>query len=382
LKLYEQNNQGTNIVFEYKNSLKRKIDIPIHLKPTTKCNYYIEVLFKRSFFFPAKIVSLEENMFTKRISLITDSLFYGFSLVVFIINFLFFLNTKNKFFLYYCFLLLGIILGIMDTQGLFSLFTNDPDYKFYVIFILRLLLVISHILFTMNALELYKYYPKHKIIGKIIVVGFILSHILFFITSNLLWHTIALVIFFFSIIFYWLYGVLLFRKLVYARFYVVAYFSLLFFEISYMLSVNFGVVENAFTDQYLKIGGFIEMMVFLYAISYRHKEVEKKKGVLEKSYTNSLKNIRSLEAEVLFQKNIIEQRQIENLQLFILKHHLTLREGEVLLYIVEGLSNKQISDKLYLSESSIKQYCSKIYIKANVEKRMHLVASVNKYLNS
>ena len=48
---------------------------------------------------------------------------------------------------------------------------------------------------------------------------------------------------------------------------------------------------------------------------------------------------------------------------------LSKREYEVLKAIADGLSNKQIADKLFVSESTIKTHVSNIYIKLDVKRR-------------
>jgi DNA-binding NarL/FixJ family response regulator len=51
------------------------------------------------------------------------------------------------------------------------------------------------------------------------------------------------------------------------------------------------------------------------------------------------------------------------------KYGLTEREEQILGAIANGLSNKQISEKLYLSEGTVKNYISSIYHKLDVKDR-------------
>lgn len=52
---------------------------------------------------------------------------------------------------------------------------------------------------------------------------------------------------------------------------------------------------------------------------------------------------------------------------------ITNREHEVLKYISEGLSNKEIGDKLFVSESTIKTHVSSILVKLNAKRRTQAV---------
>ncbi len=49
------------------------------------------------------------------------------------------------------------------------------------------------------------------------------------------------------------------------------------------------------------------------------------------------------------------------------------REMEVLLGIEEGLSNKQIAEKLFLSENTIKTHTSNLFSKLNVQRRTQAI---------
>lgn len=52
---------------------------------------------------------------------------------------------------------------------------------------------------------------------------------------------------------------------------------------------------------------------------------------------------------------------------------ITEREYEVLQGISEGLSNKEIADKLYLSESTIKTHVSNLLLKLNAKRRTQAI---------
>jgi len=127
-----------------------------------------------------------------------------------------------------------------------------------------------------------------------------------------------------------------------------------------------------------KVGCVIEMLVFLYAISYRHKIVEKKKDIIENSYAESLKSIKDLEGKVLGHERNNELKREEYLIDFKNEYSLSVRETEVLNLLVLGDTNKQIAGKLFLSESSIKQYCVKLFDKTNVKNRVQLVVLFNR----
>ncbi|MGI9549641.1 MAG: response regulator transcription factor [Aurantibacter sp.] len=68
----------------------------------------------------------------------------------------------------------------------------------------------------------------------------------------------------------------------------------------------------------------------------------------------------------LLPKKYIDKKKIE-------EAGLSKREYEVLREIVRGLSNKEIGDKMYLSESTIKTHVSNLYIKLDAKRRTQAI---------
>jgi DNA-binding NarL/FixJ family response regulator len=62
----------------------------------------------------------------------------------------------------------------------------------------------------------------------------------------------------------------------------------------------------------------------------------------------------------------IDESKIKELEL-------TTREYEVLQYVSKGLSNKEIGEKLFLSESTIKIHVSNLLIKLNAKRRTQAI---------
>ncbi len=56
---------------------------------------------------------------------------------------------------------------------------------------------------------------------------------------------------------------------------------------------------------------------------------------------------------------------------------LTEREREIASLLVEGLNNRQIADKLFISEGTVKNYISNIYDKTGIHDRVKLVVALS-----
>ena len=67
----------------------------------------------------------------------------------------------------------------------------------------------------------------------------------------------------------------------------------------------------------------------------------------------------------------------ECLRIFIQKHEISAREAEVLKLIIEGLSNSEISAKLFISENTVKFHVRNILKKTGCANRIELLAALN-----
>ena len=66
-----------------------------------------------------------------------------------------------------------------------------------------------------------------------------------------------------------------------------------------------------------------------------------------------------------------------NLQHILNTYHLSEREGEVLVLVLNGKSNKDISCTLYIEEGTVKNHLTSIYRKINVGNRNELMAKLS-----
>lgn len=64
--------------------------------------------------------------------------------------------------------------------------------------------------------------------------------------------------------------------------------------------------------------------------------------------------------------------------LFSKKLSLTTREKEILKLIVEGLTDKEISEKIFLGYSTVKYYPSNLFLKLDVKNTAELVSKALK----
>ena len=77
-------------------------------------------------------------------------------------------------------------------------------------------------------------------------------------------------------------------------------------------------------------------------------------------------NKKSLQKSSLQKHEAIDHAKIEQLGL-------SRREYEILIEIANGLSNKEIGEKLFLSESTVKTHVSNLFVKLDVKRRTQAI---------
>lgn len=77
--------------------------------------------------------------------------------------------------------------------------------------------------------------------------------------------------------------------------------------------------------------------------------------------------------KIVKEKVIINQSPFQVDRDQLVKYNISKREFEILQLISKGLSNQQIAEKLYLSQSTIKKHVSNLYFKLDVQRRTEAV---------
>jgi len=90
-------------------------------------------------------------------------------------------------------------------------------------------------------------------------------------------------------------------------------------------------------------------------------------------------------SQIMSGRNVIDAKVMQRLAALmsgqksepdILKE-MTAREKEIATLLAQGLSNKQMAEKLYISEGTVKNYISVIYDKTGIHDRAKLIVAIN-----
>lgn len=88
--------------------------------------------------------------------------------------------------------------------------------------------------------------------------------------------------------------------------------------------------------------------------------------------------------QIMNGRNVIDNKVMQRLAFLMgnktshsfLLEGMTERESEICSLLVQGLTNKQIADQLYISEGTVKNYISSIYDKTGIHDRAKLIVAI------
>lgn len=377
LKFYKKENGKLKEIYNYKQLQNKNIEIPFSMNKQKEIVIYAEVFFRKSVYFPIKIAEVSENEAINTRTSIFLGGFYSFALIVFCINILFYINTKNSFFIFYCFLLLSTTLILFELDNGFYLLFGNSNYIRHVDLCLHISLAISVALFTGNSIRIKKYYPKIAFIATLLIFINIVFYSIYVITDQLFWYSTGTAINIVILFMYESIGIMLSKKEPYARFVVIGYSVFLGFSLLYDLPVQYGMVDVGITEWILKIGAFFEMIVFLYAISYRHKRAVIDRVKMNEELQNELKfqqliALENSQAKVKLEK----KKQLKSKEVyihFVKQYRLTPRESDIGELLLKGYSNKKISENLNLKVTTVKFHITNIFVKIDITKRIEFL---------
>jgi len=166
---------------------------------------------------------------------------------------------------------------------------------------------------------------------------------------------------------YWVSGIYLLKKNLYAKFFVIAYSLLLFMAYDYFVSPLFDLWSANISSLTIKFGGVFEVLVLTYAIVFRMNTLNKEYHILEKALSDYLQKIESLSNQ-LHKLKMGEDNPLSYA-------NLSTREIDVLTLLSEGKLNKEIAETLNISNNTVKFHIKNIYSKLGVSSRKDFLNS-------
>ena len=276
-----------------------------------------------------------------------------------VIGIFFYLKTKEKLILYYLYFYIAYTLMIF--LGLFDLYirTNVPNLPSIIEHISSYFMEFPVLYFLMFTIPFYSHYifsapranAKNKILGFVILLAFVGQHfteMLFGGSVDSIGDVIEDILLIYVVLYSAVMGLVFYRRITDTIRKTFAFYFLLLLWIYIP-----GIIADTLYDGFFSLE-FYPTLYCGYSIVYTH--------LIIKHFTHIP----------------LERLQLTISQDFITKHNISSRETEILSLILQGKSNKQIGDKLFISQSTVKTHISNLFNKCRVKSRYALITLLSK----
>lgn len=291
-----------------------------------------------------------------------QGLYYGFALMVLLINLVCCFIFDEKLFLFYAITLLGIITVFFYNDGIHNLFgLPAPTNPFLIQSLLLWFAMGSSALFASNYLNMQEFFPKLKLVAfPIIIIGGLLA-IMALIFKDIVTAYAANFVSISILVCYFVASVFLFSRKNYAKFYAIAAFLPLLFAVDFFILGNLGINFLSTEAIHVKTAGLIEMLILTYAILYRMRAIKEEHQMRQTEMRIFLKRQETMNRQSAMK--LMEDVYLENL---IMHYDLDGLEIKLLQYISEGKENDKIARKLKTTVADIEELTKELYLKLEI----------------
>ncbi|MDM1398122.1 helix-turn-helix transcriptional regulator [Myroides odoratimimus] len=151
----------------------------------------------------------------------------------------------------------------------------------------------------------------------------------------------------------------------------------------YTVQINTGIDQfSYFSINVFRFISAAEIITITFAIIYKVRDLQNQNNEYRLEIENYLQILDQKNSELLNSENVEHKiRHTSTLDSLREKYNLTSREIEVLECLWQGLSNNQISEKLFISLSTTKYHVSNLYTKLEIKSRTHIQQLKKEELN-
>lgn len=352
---------------------------PRFLINTTDSVYYLR--FRDHALQIAQVQLEDRQLFTslESMRLFRIGLYYGLALMSVVFNFVFYLIFRDRRFITYCLLLLTTFISFFYEDGMFYYFSNGRWTLDYLMVWNNSITALVAIPFTRYFLDLHNFFRRYQRwyrYGSLLLLGAALAYTF---TDHPVFYALVYILCFVLAGSCIVLAVKQFRKDVYARFLVLAFGLVVLTGVLYVLYTHI----DASTYHLFDLGTFrlvsaLEIISISFAIIYKVRALQDEN---EKNRQELDQYLRTIE-QVTMHEDQAEQGSVETAKQETTdaqkksvserlkeRYELTERESDVLLCIWEGLTNKEIADRLFITVSTTKYHIGNLYVKLDVKNR-------------
>lgn len=294
-------------------------------------------------------------------------MYYGLALMSVIFNFVFYLVFKNKSFLAYCVLLFTTALTFFYEDGLFHYLSAGQWILPHFTVWNSSFTAIAALVFTYYFLDLQDQDGKGAKWFYSATVFILFGALLFSLTQHpIVSHMVLAGCFVFALTALYL-AISRFKHDIYARFLTLAFSLLVLTGMFYALHLRTDLAAFTWFDIHVfRFFSSAEIILISFAIIFRVRALQKENEFYREELTGYLRQLDERRLEEIIHENNQSETVIGY---FLEKYNLTDREAEVLECIWKGLTNKEISEKLFITVSTTKYHIGNLYNKLEVKNR-------------
>tara|TARA_R110001632_G_scaffold68401_7_gene160340 strand:+ start:13441 stop:14886 length:1446 start_codon:yes stop_codon:yes gene_type:complete len=371
IDIYQIVNNKLNYISSTGNNISKE-QLPIDYKfPSFKINtaksavFYLKVNFPKEANFPLRITTEKELLSYRMNKKTIDSFYYGTVVMIILLNLFLFLKFRDNTYLFYLLFLTSLTMNFLLYDGSLIDILRGTDFYYRLEMIIHLSNQIWFILFSVKFLNLQKTHPTLTKLFFLFPLIVSLLYVCNLISNNHVFIVIADTFGILLLPIIWCFGIYYFKKLPYAKFYVIGYLLLIPFAVFFIIGFPIGLWEVNGEMLIIKIASWLDIFVLTYAISYRMK-IEKVKKSIEKIQDTEKQT--PIDKQPTLAESLLSLLKENNLEI----KPLTLREVDILELMCKGLNNIEIGDKLFISKNTVKYHIRNIYNKAGVNNRNEL----------
>ncbi|MGY5352232.1 LuxR C-terminal-related transcriptional regulator [Wenyingzhuangia sp. IMCC45533] len=332
-------------------------------------NSLIKVKLYKEAYIPVQLSESNYFNYTEQNNLLFIGFYFGFVMVIIIINLFYYFSFKEDTFLYYTSFLFFISLGLFISDGLFNFWHIDGVWIDRLQAIDHVLVAITGVYFAENYLQAKNYFKNSIRYSWLLLIVLLVVNGLYLWSLDFKYYVILEILVFGILILWWTIGVLLYSKNIFTKFFVWAYVFILILGINYYVLKLLGLKFLGITAIHVKLGGLIEMLFLSYSVVYRMKTLQNDNKKMRFAIVKHLNEIKTLSNEL--------SKLANNENNIFTQYDLSPREKEILQLIAAGKTNKEISEETYISVNTVKFHVKKIYQKLEISNRKEIYDKIN-----
>lgn len=325
-----------------------------------------------------EIELLEKGAFTVAESshMLRIGIYYGLALMSLIFNLVFYLIFRDKRFISYCFLLTSIFVSFFYEDGMVHYLSYGQLNMDYLMVLNSAVSAIVSTPFTFYFLDLPHVFRRLRKWFLTMSGLLLLSVLVYVLTDSPVASGIVYLLCFLFAINNLYFAAMRFRKDVYARFLLISFSLVVATGLLYVLYTRVDIsLFKAFNIHTFRLVSALEIICISFAIVFRVRALQNENDRYRAELDNYLKALEVEAASGAYRredagKDLPVKPSKQDITVSLREQYeLTEREIEVLLCIWEGLTNKEIAERLFISVSTAKYHIGNLYVKLDVKNR-------------